>query len=155
MRKNAVFLSLCVLVLFLCCVLYECSPEQKIIERQTIQIGESDIQEKNVVLYKTSEFRGHERTYLTTDLSGIEKPVSTDEFIQYFHTPPVRQHRTSTCWCFATTSFFESELKRLGRGEFKLSELYTVYWEFLEKARGFIQRKGDQLFTAGSEHNAV
>ena len=155
MRKNAVFLSLCVLVFSLCCVLYECSPEQKIIERQTIQIGESDIQEKNVVLYKTGEFRGHERTYLTTDLSGIENPASPDEFTQYFHTPPVRQHRTSTCWCFATTSFFESELKRLGRGEFKLSELYTVYWEFLEKARGFIQRKGDQLFTAGSEHNAV
>lgn len=30
-----------------------------------------------------------------------------------------------------------------------------MYWEFLEKARGFIQKKGDQLFTSGSEHNAV
>ncbi len=155
MRKNAIFLPLCVLIIFLCCALNVCSPEQKSIERQTIQIGESDIQDKNVVFYKTRELRGQERTYLATDLSLVEKPVSLDEFTQYFHNPPVRQNRTSTCWCFATTSFFESELKRLGRGEFKLSELYTVYWEFLEKARGFIQRKGDRLFTAGSEHNAV
>jgi bleomycin hydrolase len=155
MRKSAFYLQLCVLIIFLCCVFYTCSPEQKIIERQTIQIGENELTEKNVVGYKTAEIRGKERTYLVTDLSTIEKPVSLDEFTKYFHNPPVRQDRTSTCWCFATTSFFESELKRLGRGEFKLSELYTVYWEFLEKARGFIQRKGDQLFTAGSEHNAV
>jgi len=155
MRKNVHLLPLCVLIVYLCCAFYMCSPEQKIIEKQTIQIGESDATDKNVVFYKTTEFQGKERTYLATDLSTIEKPASFDEFTQYFHNPPVRQDRTSTCWCFATTSFFESELKRLERGEFKLSELYTVYWEFLEKSRGFIQRKGDQLFTAGSEHNAV
>jgi bleomycin hydrolase len=155
MRKNFIFLPLCVLIISLCCVFYTCSPEQKVIERQTIQIGESDTTTKNVVYYKAAKFRGRERTYLATDLSTIEKPASPNEFTQYFHNPPVRQDNTSTCWSFATTSFFESELKRLGRGEFKLSELYTVYWEFLEKARGFIQRKGDQLFTAGSEHNAV
>lgn len=155
MKRNAIFRSLSVSVVFLCCVLNVCSPEQKIFERQTIQIGESDVLDKNVVFYKTSEHGGSERTFLTTDLSLVDKPASLDEFTQYFHNPPVRQHKTSTCWCFATTSFFESELRRLGRGEVKLSELYTVYWEFLEKARGFIQRKGDQLFTAGSEHNAV
>jgi bleomycin hydrolase len=155
MRKSIIFLPLYVLIISLSYVFFTCSPEQKIIERQTIQIGESDITEKNVVYYKTAESRGREKTYLATDLSTIEKPASLDEFTQYFHNPPVRQDKTSTCWCFATTSFFESELKRLGRGEFKLSELYTVYWEFLEKARGFIQKKGDQLFTAGSEHNAV
>lgn len=155
MKRNTIFIPLSVLAICLCCALYMCSPEQKIIEKQTIQIGESDILDKNVVFYKTDEIRGRERTQLVTDLSGIEKPASLDEFTQYFHNPPVHQDRTSTCWCFATTSFFESELKRLGRGEFKISELYTVYWEFVEKARGFIQKKGDQLFTAGSEHNAV
>jgi len=155
MRKSLTFLPLCVLIICLCCAFYTCSPEQKIIERQTIQVGDSDTTDKNVVYYKTAELGGRERTYLATDLSTTEKPASIEEFTQYFHNPPVRQDRTSTCWSFATTSFFESELKRLGRGEFKLSELYTVYWEFLEKTRGFIQRKGDQLFTAGSEHNAV
>ncbi len=155
MRKNGNSLPLFVLVICLTCVLNVCSPEQKTTERQTIQIGESDILDRNLVFYRTVEFQGQERTHLATDLSTIEKPETLDAFTQYFHNPPVCQHRTSTCWCFATTSFFESELKRLGRGEFKISELYTVYWEFVEKARGFIQKKGDQLFTAGSEHNAV
>jgi bleomycin hydrolase len=155
MRKCFIFLSFFVSMIYLCCAFDACSPEQKIIERQTILIGESEFTDKNCVYYETTVFHGRERTYLATDLSGIVKPRSLDAFTQYFHNPPVRQDRTSTCWCFATTSFFESELNRLGRGEFKLSELYTVYWEFLEKARGFIQKKGDQLFTAGSEHNAV
>jgi bleomycin hydrolase len=43
----------------------------------------------------------------------------------------------------------------LGKGEVKLSEMFTVYWEFYEKAMGFIRKKGDQRFTSGSEHNAV
>ncbi len=155
MRRSTVSLAFCVLGLLLCCFLYTCSPEPKIIEKQTIQIGETDIQEKNTAVYETHEVRGEERTVLATDLSSIERPAALAEFTQYFHFPPVQQHRTSTCWCFATTSFFESELKRMGRGEFKLSELHTVYWEFLEKARGFILKKGDLRFTAGSEHNAV
>jgi bleomycin hydrolase len=155
MRRPIAFLAFSVLGLLLCYVLYTCSPEPKIIEKHTIQFGESDIQEKNTVLYETHAVRGEESTVLATDLSGIKRPAALDEFTQYFHFSPVRQHRTSTCWCFATTSFFESELKRMGRGEFKLSELYTVYWEFLEKARGFIRKKGNLRFTAGSEHNAV
>lgn len=155
MRKNRNPLSILLLIICLTCILNVCRPDQKTIERQKIQIGESDIRDKNPLFYKLVDVQGRERTQLATDLSRIEKPATLDVFTQYFHNPPVCQDRTSTCWCFAATSFFESELKRLGRGEFKISELYTVYWEFIEKARGFIQKKGDQLFTAGSEPNAV
>lgn len=132
-----------------------CSPEEKIVEKQKIQLGEDDIRETDHAVYRTRERGERTYTYLAADLSGYSKPASLEEFTSYFHTPPIRQDRTSTCWCFATTSFFESELKRLGKGEFKLSEMYTAYWEFVEKARGFIQKKGDQLFVQGSEHNAV
>ena len=41
-------------------------------------------------------------------------------------TPVKNQSATGTCWCFATTSFMESELLRLGKGEFDLSEMFVV-----------------------------
>ena len=107
--------------------------------------------QKDKVIYK--EKRG--RKYLTFDFSQIKRPSSLDEFTKYFHNPPIRQDTTGTCWCFSTTSFLESELKRLGRGEYKLSEMYTVYWEYVEKARRFIRERGNSYFSQGSEHNAV
>jgi bleomycin hydrolase len=36
------------------------------------------------------------------------------------------QSATGTCWCFATTSFMESELLRMGKGEYDLSEMFVV-----------------------------
>ncbi len=36
------------------------------------------------------------------------------------------QAQTGTCWCFGTVSFLESELLRMGKGEYDLSEMYTV-----------------------------
>lgn len=32
-------------------------------------------------------------------------------------TPVKNQASTGTCWCFATTSFMESELLRMGKGD--------------------------------------
>jgi bleomycin hydrolase len=59
------------------------------------------------------------------------------------------------CWCFCTTSFLESEVKRLTGQEIKLSELHTVYYQYLAKAERFIDERGKSLFAEGSESNAV
>jgi bleomycin hydrolase len=59
------------------------------------------------------------------------------------------------CWCFSTTSFLESEIYRITKKQVKLSELYTVYWEYVEKARRFVQERGNSEFGEGSESNAV
>ncbi len=40
--------------------------------------------------------------------------------------PVKNQSATGTCWCFATTSFMESELLRMGKGEYDLSEMFVV-----------------------------
>jgi bleomycin hydrolase len=40
--------------------------------------------------------------------------------------PVKNQSATGTCWCFATTSFMESELLRMGKGEYDLSEMFIV-----------------------------
>ncbi|WP_372753168.1 C1 family peptidase [Labilibaculum sp.] len=69
--------------------------------------------------------------------------------------PPISQGKTGTCWCFSTTSFYESEVYRLSKKEVKISEIYTAYWEYVEKARRFIQERGDSNFDRGSEANAV
>ena len=95
------------------------------------------------------------RRVIRFDLSGITKPGSPAEFESPFHFPPVAQYYTSTCWSFGTTSFLESEIHRLTGRRIKLSELFTAYWEFVEKARGFVRKRGNQDFPSGSESDAV
>jgi len=155
MKRASVVLFCFLLLLSSFSLFNACSPKEKVIEKQMIQIGDAELQEKNEAIYKKREIRGKEREYLSLDFSRTERPASLDEFTQFSHLPPIRQYRTGTCWSFATTSFLESELNRLGKGEVKLSEMHTVYWEYVEKARRFIQEKGDSFLGQGSEHNAV
>jgi bleomycin hydrolase len=94
-------------------------------------------------------------TSLRFDMSGIVKPPSLEAFAQAWHNPPVAQYLTGTCWSFATTSFFESEAFRVAKRRVKLSEIHTVYWEYVEKVRRFLRERGDSLLAEGSEANAV
>jgi bleomycin hydrolase len=99
--------------------------------------------------------RSDERMIIRFDWSGVKKPASAAVFKAPFHFPPHRQFRTNTCWSFSTTSFFESEIERLSGQEIKLSEMHTVYWEYVEKVLGYIARRGCQAFAPGSESDAV
>lgn len=89
------------------------------------------------------------------DLSGRTLPNNPGDYNQVWHTNPISQGRTGTCWCFSTTSFYESEVKRVSGEEVKLSEMYTVYWEYVERARYFVRNRGEMFFGEGSETNAV
>lgn len=89
------------------------------------------------------------------DLTGIDVPASPQEFIQSWHNPPISQGITGACWCFSATSFFESEIYRLTQQKVKLSEMFTIYWEYVEKARYFVQKRGNSTFSKGSQPNAV
>ncbi len=89
------------------------------------------------------------------DPSTWNLPQSVDEFTNVWCNDPVSQGRTGTCWCFSTTSFYESEIFRLTKKKIKLSELYTVYWEYVEKAREYVRTRGASFFGEGSETNAV
>ncbi|MBN2329116.1 MAG: peptidase C1 [Candidatus Omnitrophica bacterium] len=99
--------------------------------------------------------KSKEEKEIRFDFSGVKKPASPDVFQSVFHFAPVRQYLTGTCWCFSTTSYFESEVYRLSGKKIKLSEMYTVYFEYLEKARRYVQERGDSVFDQGSEGNAV
>lgn len=37
------------------------------------------------------------------------------------------QNRSSTCWSFSSLGFLESELLRMGKGEYDLSEMFVVH----------------------------
>ncbi|MDX9811083.1 MAG: C1 family peptidase [Bacteroidales bacterium] len=65
-------------------------------------------------------------------------------------TPVKDQARTGTCWCFATTSFIESELLRTGKGEFDLSEMFIVRHNYLNKLRDNYIRNGKGNLGEGS-----
>lgn len=73
----------------------------------------------------------------------------------HFHQPPVCQGNTGTCWCFAATSFFESEIYRISQQSIKLSEMYFVYWEYVEKAIDFVRTRGRTYVDEGSEASAL
>jgi bleomycin hydrolase len=106
-------------------------------------------------IYTEEPSEGKTRTVLSADLTGFEKPADPAEFTKFFHLPPVRQDNTGTCWSFAATSLLESELRRQGKAEVKLSEMFTVYWEYVEKARRFVREKGDSFLGQGSEPNSA
>lgn len=89
------------------------------------------------------------------DFEGMQLPTDAKEFNQVWHNQPISQGWTGTCWCFSGTSYFESEIKRQFDIEVKLSEMYTVYWEYVEKARRFVKERGNSAFAEGSQANAV
>jgi len=89
------------------------------------------------------------------DYTGKQFPNKVALYQQEWHLPPVSQGNTNTCWCFSTTSFLETEVHRLTGQDIKLSEMYTVYWEYVEKAKRFVKERGHSEFSEGSEANAV
>ncbi len=89
------------------------------------------------------------------DFAGFEVPNDLGKYKSQWYNNPISQGNTSTCWCFSTTSFYESEAYRLGKVQVKLSEMYPVYWEYVERAKYFVTNRGKMEFSEGSEANAV
>ena len=65
-------------------------------------------------------------------------------------TPVKSQARTGTCWSFATSSFIESELIRMGHSDANLSEMFVVRNIYKDKARNYVLRQGKANFSQGS-----
>ena len=60
------------------------------------------------------------------------------------------QDRTGTCWSFATASFLESELIRMGHDNINLSEMFIVRNIYKDKAMNYVLRQGKANFSQGS-----
>jgi bleomycin hydrolase len=70
--------------------------------------------------------------------------------------PVKNQYRSGTCWSFSAISFFESELIRLGKGEFDLSEMFVVRNTYVDKAMRYVRFHGKINFSGGGAfHDAI
>lgn len=65
-------------------------------------------------------------------------------------TPAKDQASTGTCWCFAATSFMESELLRMGKGEYDLSEMFIVRQKYMNQMEDNYLRRGKGNIGEGS-----
>ncbi len=59
------------------------------------------------------------------------------------------QNKSGTCWCFAGTSFFEDEIRRLGGDSLDLSEMFTVRHCYSDKADKYVRMYGQSNFAPG------
>ena len=110
---------------------------------------------KDVRGFKEKTKKNTKRKYLKMDQSGMKLPNDPSLYKTYWTEPTTSQGNTGTCWDFSTTSFYESEVYRLHGKRIKISEMFTVYWEYVEKAKRYIQERGNSNFSEGSEGNAV
>lgn len=59
------------------------------------------------------------------------------------------QSRAGTCWDYAGTAFLEAELLRMNKGEYDLSEMYTAFVDYMDRAAAVIRCHGDMSFSQG------
>ncbi len=64
-------------------------------------------------------------------------------------TPVKNQGHSGTCWCFSSTAMTESEMLGVNKTPMDLSETFTVYNLYIDKAIKYIRRRGNTRFTEG------
>ena len=84
-----------------------------------------------------------------------EKAYIFKNIIEVKATSVKDQSRSGTCWSFACISFVESEIIRKGKGEFDLSEMFTVRNAFSKKAINYVRLHGKTNFSPGGQAHDV
>lgn len=83
-------------------------------------------------------------------LSALAQGYQFTEVAKVPATPVKNQASTGTCWCFATTSFMESELLRTGKGTYDLSEMFIVRQKYMNQLQDNYVRHGEGNIGQGS-----
>ncbi len=94
-------------------------------------------------------------------IAAQEKEKTSDSGYQFTITKqlpatPVRnQYRSSTCWSYSAISFLESELLRMGKDTFDLSEMFVVRNVYSDKATAYVRWNGKHNFAGGGASHDV
>lgn len=83
-------------------------------------------------------------------MNAQESGYKFTDVVRLKTTPVKNQASTGTCWCFATTSFMETELLRMGKGEYDLSEMFIVRQKYFNQTEDNYQRRGQGNVGQGS-----
>lgn len=59
------------------------------------------------------------------------------------------QHNSGTCWAYSSLGFFESELLRMGKGEYDFSEMFLAHKTYEDRAKAAVRMHGDVSFSQG------
>ncbi len=86
----------------------------------------------------------------TSSTASKEEGYKFTPIVELKATPVKNQSRTSTCWCFATTSFIESELLRMGKVEYDLSEMWIVRYNYVDRLKDNFIKQGNGNLGEGS-----
>ena len=70
-------------------------------------------------------------------------------------TPVKNQYRSGTCWSYSAISFLESELLRMGKDTFDLSEMYCVRYCYNDKSKLYVRYHGNHTFSGGGAAHDV
>lgn len=89
-------------------------------------------------------------------VSYSQNDVHDFKILNQVKTTPVKnQGKTGTCWAFATTSFVETELLRMGFDELNISEMFTVRHKLLVMAEKYVRYHGSYNFGDGGQAHDV
>jgi len=100
---------------------------------------------------------------ITSVLNVVAQPVEKEEAEGYKFTtvkdiPATsvkNQYRSGTCWSFAGIALIESELLRMGKGDFDLSEMFVVRHVYFDKAVNYVRFHGNINFGGGGAFHDV
>lgn len=65
------------------------------------------------------------------------------------------QYRSGTCWSFSGLAFLESELLRMDKGDYDLSEMFVVRNAYEDKAERYVRWHGNINFAGGGGFSDV
>lgn len=77
------------------------------------------------------------------------------ELINLGNTSIKDQGSSGTCWSYSGNSFLESEMIRLGKKPVEISQIFTAYYTYLEKAKNYVRLHGDQAQGEGGQLHDV
>ncbi|TVQ81458.1 MAG: aminopeptidase [Flavobacteriales bacterium] len=80
-----------------------------------------------------------------TEKKGYEFTTQVDLSVL----PVKNQASSGTCWSYATTSFIESEMARIGRKPVDISEMFTARMVYHDKAIRYVRLEGHLNFAQG------
>ena len=95
-------------------------------------------------------------TILAAALFISAATFAQEDGFQFTTVKEKNQNRSGTCWAFSSLGFFESELLRMGKGEFDLCETYLEHKTYEDRAKASVRLHGDISFAqGGSFYDAV